>query len=101
VSGGTIGTSGTLSNFQITGNNGVPAGATAVFLNTTVTNTTASSALTVFPGPTKPTASDLNWVPGQTIPNLTLATLSSAGAVSFFNFVGSTDLVLDISGYFS
>jgi hypothetical protein len=101
VSGGTIGPNGTLSNFQITGNNGVPAGATAVFLNTTVTNTTASSALTTFPGPTKPTASDLNWVAGQTIPNLTLATLSSTGATSFYNFVGSTDLVLDISGWFA
>jgi hypothetical protein len=101
LTGGTIGPNGTLSNFQITGNNGVPTGATAVFLNTTVTNTTASSALTVFPGPTKPNASDLNWITGQTIPNLTLATLSSGGAASFYNFVGSTDLVLDISGWFA
>jgi hypothetical protein len=99
--GGTIGPNATYSNFQITGKNGVPAGATAVFLNTTVANTTASSALTVFPGPTRPTASDLNWVGGQTIPNLTLATLSSTGTTSFYNFVGSTDLVLDLSGYFS
>jgi len=101
LTGGTIGPNGTLSNVQITGNNGVPTGATAVFLNTTATNTTASSALTVFPGPTKPTASDLNWVSGQTIPNLSLATLTSTGAVSFYNFVGSTDLVLDISGWFA
>jgi hypothetical protein len=99
--GGSIGPNGTLSNFQITGNNGVPSGATAVFLNTTVTSTTASSALTVFPGPTKPTASDLNWVAGQTIPNLTLATLSSTGTASFYNFAGSTDLVLDLSGWFA
>jgi len=40
VSGGTIGSNGTLSTFQITGINGVPANATAVFLNATVTNTT-------------------------------------------------------------
>jgi hypothetical protein len=43
----------------------------------------------------------LNWATGQTIPNLTLATLSATGAGSFYNFVGSTDLVLDLSGYFA
>jgi hypothetical protein len=102
VSGGAIGPDGTYSNFPVTGPSfGVPSGATAVFLNATVANTTASSALTVFPGPTRPTASDLNWVAGQTIPNLTLATLSSTGTTSFYNFVGSTNLVLDLSGYFS
>jgi adhesin/invasin len=98
VSGGTIGPNG-IDTFQVTGGS-VPAGATAVFINTTVTNTTASSALTVFPGPSRPTASDLNWVANQTIPNATLATLSSTGTSSFYNFVGSTDLVLDLSGYF-
>jgi hypothetical protein len=101
VSGGTLGPNGTLANFQITGSNAVPAGATAVFLNTTVTNTSAPSFLTVFPNAPKPTASDLNWVAGQTIPNLTLGTLSSSGTTSFYNGVGSTDLVLDLSGYFT
>jgi hypothetical protein len=98
--GGTLGPN-SVSTLQVTGFNGVPTGATAVFLNTTVTNTTASSALTVFPSSPKPLSSDLNWVAGQTISNLTLATLSSTGTISFYNFVGSTDLVLDLSGYFS
>jgi hypothetical protein len=88
------------SNVQFTGFNSVPSSATAVFVNTTVTNTTAASVLTVYPGPSRPTASDLNWVAGQTIPNLTLATLSATGA-AFYNYAGSTDLVLDLSGYFS
>ena len=99
LSGGTLGPKGTYSNFQVTGTHGVPAGATAVFLNTTVTNTTASSALIVYPN-ARPTASDLNWKKGQTIPNLTLATLSSTGTTNFYNADGSTDLVLDLSGYF-
>jgi hypothetical protein len=30
-----------------------------------------------------------------------LATLSSSGTASFFNFAGSTDLVLDLSGWFA
>jgi photosystem II stability/assembly factor-like uncharacterized protein len=99
LSSGTLGPKGTYPNFQVTGNNGVPSGTTAVFLNTTVTNTTASSALTVYPN-ARPTASDLNWRKGQIIPNSTLATLSSSGTTNFYNADGSTDLVLDLSGYF-
>jgi hypothetical protein len=100
ISGGTLGPAGTFPNLQLTGTNGVPALATAVFLNTTVTNTTASSFLTAYPN-SRLTASDLNWVGGQTIPNATLATLSSTGTTNFYNGVGSTDLVLDLSGWFS
>ena len=100
LTGGTLGPNGTLSNFQLTGNNGVPSGATAVFLNATATNTTGASYLTVYPN-ARPTASDLNWVAGQTIPNSVLATLSSSGTSNFYNAVGATDLVLDLSGWFS
>jgi PKD repeat protein len=98
--GGTV-AGNSASNVQFTGHNQVPSGATAVFVNSTVTNTTASSVMTVYPGPSLPTGSDLNWVAGETIPNLTLATLSSSGAATFYNYAGSTDLVLDLSGYFS
>jgi hypothetical protein len=100
TAGGTLGPNGN-GFLQVTGNNTVPAGATAAFFNTTVTNTTASSALVVYPGGgTKPGSSDLNWVAGQTIPNSTVATLSASGGISFYNFVGSTDVVFDLSGYF-
>jgi hypothetical protein len=45
-------------------------GVSAVVMNVTVTNTTASSFLTVFPAAAqRPVASNLNWVPGQTVPN--------------------------------
>jgi hypothetical protein len=78
----------------------VAANATAAMVNVTVTDTTANSFLTVFPGGSRPLASDLNWTAGETVPNLTLATFSSAGAVSFYNHAGSTQLVLDVFGYF-
>jgi len=43
----------------------------AVVMNVTVTNPTAASYLTLFPtGVTRPTASNLNFTPGQTVPNL-------------------------------
>jgi hypothetical protein len=101
ITTGTLGPNGTYPNFQVTGNNGVPPGATAVFLNTTVTNTTAASFLTVYPNASKPLSSDLNWTAGQTIPNLTLATLSATGTVNFYNGAGFADLVLDLSGWFA
>src|SRR5882672_3083557 len=54
-----------------TGLDAVPAGATSIVLNVTVTNTTGNSFLTVWPtGSPRPNASNLNWVPGRTIANL-------------------------------
>ncbi len=48
----------------------VPVSADSVVLNTTVTNTGGQSFLTVWPtGVARPTASNLNWTAGVTIPN--------------------------------
>jgi hypothetical protein len=97
----TLGPGGTLT-LQVTGSNGVPASATAVIVNVTVTNTTAPSFLTVYPSTaTRPNASDLNWMPGQTIPNLVVATLGTTGAITFYNLAGSTDVVVDLAGWFA
>jgi hypothetical protein len=96
--GGTLGPN-MFNTYTVAGFAGVPTGASAVVFNTTVTNTTASSFLTVYPN-TRPTASDLNWVAGQTIPNMVQATLSSSGTASFYNLAGSTDLILDVFGSF-
>ena len=81
---------------------GVPSSATAVILNVTVTNTTASGFLTVYPSTAgRPTASDLNWTAGLTVPNLVVATIGTTGAISFYNSTGNTDVVVDLVGYFS
>jgi hypothetical protein len=98
---GTLGTAGSLS-VQVTGG-GVPAsGVSAVVLNVTVTNTTAASYLTVWPDPTaRPNASDLNWVAGETVPNLVVVELGSDGAVDIYNYSGSTDVIVDVEGYYS
>jgi hypothetical protein len=77
-----------------------PSSATAAILNVTTTNATAPSFLTVYPGGTRPTASDLNFVAGQTIPNLALATLSASGTVTIYNNTGATDVVVDLVGWF-
>jgi hypothetical protein len=97
----TLGPGGQIT-IQVTGVAGVPANAKAVILNVTVTNTTAPSFLTVYPSTaTRPLSSDLNWVAGQTVPNLTVATLGTTGAITIYNAAGSTDVVVDLFGYFT
>jgi hypothetical protein len=97
--GNTPGPGGTI-NVQVTGAGGVPVGATAAVLNVTATNPTRQSFLTAWPtGATRPTASNLNFSPGQTVPNLAEVGLGSNGQVSVFNAAGSADVVVDVEGY--
>lgn len=105
-SGDTLTAKGTLT-VQVAGSAGVPsmsssAPPTAVVMNVTVTNTTASSWLAVWPSNvTRPLVSDINWVAGQTQPNLVVVPVSPNGQVSFYNYSGSTDLVVDVEGWYS
>src|SRR5450631_331729 len=81
---------------------GLPAGATAVAINVTVANPTAGSYLSVYPGgTTRPTASNLNFVAGQTIPNLVVVPLGSGGTVTFYNAVGTVNVIADLVGSFA
>jgi hypothetical protein len=40
-------------------------------------------------------------VAGETVPNLVVVKLGSNGAVQVFNAAGSTDVVVDLSGWYS
>jgi len=74
----------------------------AVVLNVTVTNTTAASFLTVFPSVTPmPTASDLNWTAGLTVPNLVVVKLGTDGKIAMYNLAGSTDVIADVVGWYN
>jgi hypothetical protein len=73
----------------------------AVMMNVTVTGPTAHSYLTIWPnGFALPNASSLNFVPGQTVPNLVVAPIGPDGSVNFFNFTGTTEIIVDIVGLF-
>jgi hypothetical protein len=87
---------------QVTGKNGVPAtGVTAVVMNVTGTNPTASTYISVYPnGTTRTSASNLNLVAGQTAPNLVIVPVVN-GKVSFYNRAGTVDLIADVAGYFT
>ena len=80
----------------------VPGDATAVVMNVTVTNPTAAGFATVFPADvSRPDpASNLNFVPGQTVPNLVMVRVPGNGKVSFYNSAGSTDMLADVVGWF-
>ncbi len=88
---------------QVAGQGGVPlTGVSAVVLNVTVADPTASGYVTVYgDGTTRPTASNLNYVKDQVVPNLVIAPLGAGGKVDLFNgSPGTADLVADVSGYF-
>ncbi len=98
---GPIGLNGT-SSVIVTGRGGVPStGVGAVALNVTVTNPTGTGYLTVFPtGQPRPTASNLNFVPGQTIPNMVVVAVGESGQISVFNSSGRSDVIVDVLGWF-
>jgi hypothetical protein len=87
---------------MVAGKGGVPpTGTTAVVLNVTATNATSASYLTVWPDlTTRPLASDLNFVAGQTIANLVIVKLGSNGKVDIYNAAGSTDVIVDVVGWY-
>jgi GH25 family lysozyme M1 (1,4-beta-N-acetylmuramidase) len=93
---------GETRTLQVTGGaRPVPAGATSVVMNVTVTEGTALSFLELWPaGPGRPGTSNLNAAPGQTIPNLVTVKLSPGGAVSIFNSDGATHVIADVVGYY-
>ncbi|MEJ6739955.1 MAG: S8 family serine peptidase, partial [Actinomycetota bacterium] len=76
-------------------------GVGAVALNVTVVAPTASNYLTVYPsGAAQPTASNLNFTAGQTIANMVIAKVGNDGKIAIFNNAGSTQVLVDVVGWF-
>jgi hypothetical protein len=86
----------------IAGNGPAPnAGVLAVVLNVTVAGPTAPSYLTAWPdGEFRPLASDLNFRAGATIPNMVVVKVGSDGKIDLYNAAGSTDVVVDVMGWY-
>jgi hypothetical protein len=89
----------------------VPAGATAVVLNVTAVNPTAGGYVSLRPGDATgaPTVSTLNVTAGGTFPNGATITIPTTGAhagqiqvwyEAEGTTVGSTELLIDIAGYY-
>lgn len=86
---------------QVGGVGGVPLTATAVVANVTVAGTVSGGFLTVYPGGTLPTVSDVNWTgPGEIVPNLVVVKLSSSGTITIYNNSGTVDVLVDVLGWY-
>jgi alpha-tubulin suppressor-like RCC1 family protein/type IV secretory pathway TrbD component len=94
---------GQIFDLQVLGRGGVPAsGVSAVALNVTVTDPTAESFLSVFPkGEAIPNTSNLNFTPGQTIPNMVISKVGADGSISIRNGTGAVHVIVDIAGWFA
>ncbi|MEU6299443.1 PKD domain-containing protein [Streptomyces erythrochromogenes] len=88
---------------RIGGLQGVPQNITAVALNVTVTEPQGPGHLTAFSGTGPvPTASNLNFVPGQTVANSVIVPVAADGTIKIFNGAWSpTHVVVDVVGYYS
>jgi hypothetical protein len=86
----------------VAGRAGVPSAAvSAAVMNVTVTRPGAAGFVTAFPtGTSRPNASNVNFVAGQTIPNLVTVKLGG-GKVTFYNgAAGPVDIIADVAGWY-
>ncbi|MGW7454108.1 hypothetical protein [Streptomyces sp. NPDC054787] len=88
---------------KIAGAAQIPAGVTAVALNVTVTNPAKGGHVRVYAdGGDLPSTSNVNYTPGQTVPNMVIASVGGNGYVNIYNHGdGAIDLIADVTGYFS
>ena len=89
-------------SFQIAGVSPVPADATAVAVNLTVTNAKAGGHINAYAaGTTLPVSSNVNFGKGQTVANMAVVSIGTGGEIDLYNgSPGTVDLVADVSGYF-
>ncbi|HEX3590048.1 MAG TPA: right-handed parallel beta-helix repeat-containing protein [Pseudonocardiaceae bacterium] len=101
VPAGRIGANDVVS-VDLTGTHGIPAtGVSAVVLNVTAVNPTASSFLTVYPGlTTRPDSPSVHDLRGQAVSNLVTVPVGANGAVDFHNQLGTVDIAADLEGYY-
>ncbi|HTD43587.1 MAG TPA: SBBP repeat-containing protein [Bryobacteraceae bacterium] len=99
--GGPAITGGTTRDFVVpNGACGIPSNATAYSLNVAVVPRGPLGFLTLWPsGQSQPLAATLNSVDGRVKSNAAIVPAGSSGAVSVFA-TDTTDVVLDINGYF-
>jgi hypothetical protein len=92
---------GSSRDIQVRGVAGVPAAATAVVVNLTVTNATGTGYLTAHAGGTGvPGTSNLNFAVGQTKARLAIVPLDAQGRMRFTTGGTSSEhVIVDVQGY--
>lgn len=98
---GRVPSRGTL-DLQIRGANGIPADATAIVMNVTAVLPTGAGFITAYPsGVSRPLAANLNFAPGDVVPNLVTVGIGTNGKVTLYHQGGTNDIVADAVGYYS
>lgn len=90
-------------SIQVTGAGPIPASkATAVGVNISAINPTATTFLTAYPsGSVRPLAASLNPRAGQVVPNMSILGIGESGMISVYNNAGFVDITVDATGYFT
>jgi hypothetical protein len=98
-------TANTPRTFPVAGRLGIPANASAVTGNVTVVGSSAGWAVYLGPAPVaSPTTSTINFTTGQVAGNGLTVALSATGSLSatyISSGANTTDLVFDVTGYFT
>ena len=95
-------TGGRVLTLAVAGSGGVPAaGVDAVTMNVTAVDPAADGFATVYPcdAAARPTASNLNYVAGQTVANAVTVKLSAAGTVCIFT-QSTAHVVADVNAWY-
>jgi hypothetical protein len=75
--------------------------ATAIVFNATVTEPQAPGYLTAYPcAPDPPLASNVNFIAGQSVPNMAISAVDANGDICIFNSA-ATHWIVDLSGFFT
>jgi starvation-inducible outer membrane lipoprotein len=92
---------GSVSTLLVGGRAGVSTSASAVVLNMTVTRSTSSGYLTLFPcGSAIPIVSNLNFSQGETTANLATVKLDATGNVCVYTSA-DTHVIADVAGFYA
>ncbi len=81
----------------------VPSSAVAVVANLTVTDSLYPGFLTAWPqGVSAPGSSDVNWAPGETVPNAAIVPLGTSSNAGHISVAANTlcDFIVDVTGYY-
>jgi hypothetical protein len=78
------------------------AGVAAAVLNVTAADQSAPGFLTIWPtGAAQGVVSDLNWGGNTTDCNMVVVGLGTGGSVDIYNSAGTTDVVVDVEGWYT
>ena len=90
---------------RIGGNGAIPSGVTAVVVNLTVVSPSGNGFVAAYAdGDSVPATSNVDYVKGQTVPNLAIVPVGGDGYIDLYNAGergASVGLVADVSGYFT